>query len=102
MGGRFVLSRMMMSETIDWADFARIDIRVGTIVRAEPNASARKPALILWIEFGPRIRREEELGTAHPSLYARKPDRPAGCRRAEFSASTDRQNSVGSARARIS
>ena len=43
---------MTVSNTINWADFARIDIRVGTIVCAKPNASARKPALTLWIEFG--------------------------------------------------
>jgi tRNA-binding protein len=41
--------------TIAWEDFARIDIRVGTIVRAEPNAGARKPALTLWIDFGAEL-----------------------------------------------
>lgn len=44
-----------MSETIDWSDFQRIDIRVGTILRAEPSASAHKPAITLWIDFGPEV-----------------------------------------------
>lgn len=36
--------------TID--DFAALDIRVGTVTRAEPFPKARKPALRLWIDFG--------------------------------------------------
>jgi tRNA-binding protein len=33
--------------------FAALDLRVGRIVRAEPNARARKPSYKLWIDFGP-------------------------------------------------
>lgn len=38
--------------TISFADFARIDIRVGTVLRAEPYPEARKPSIKLWIDFG--------------------------------------------------
>lgn len=35
------------------AAFGLLDMRVGRVTRAEPNAGARKPAYRLWIDFGP-------------------------------------------------
>jgi tRNA-binding protein len=41
--------------TISYDDFARVDIRIGTIVAAEPFPEARRPAYRLSIDFGPEI-----------------------------------------------
>lgn len=40
---------------IGYEDFARVDIRVGTIVSAVPFAKARKPAYLLEVAFGPEL-----------------------------------------------
>lgn len=41
--------------TITYDDFAKVDIRVGRITRAEPYPEARKPAYKLWVDFGAEI-----------------------------------------------
>jgi tRNA-binding protein len=43
---------MAEKDQISFDDFARIDMRVGKIIRVEDFPKARKPAYKLWIDFG--------------------------------------------------
>jgi tRNA-binding protein len=41
--------------TITWSEFEAVELRVGTIIRAEEYHEARKPAYKLWVDFGSEI-----------------------------------------------
>ncbi len=43
----------MSTETIAFEDFTRVELRIGTVTAAHPNAKARKPAYVLTINLGP-------------------------------------------------
>ncbi len=44
-----------MSDTISWPDFAKVDIRVGTILKVDDFPEARNPAYQIHVDFGNKV-----------------------------------------------
>jgi tRNA-binding protein len=55
------------AEAIAWADFEKVLLVAGTVVRVEPFPEARKPAWKVWVDFGPYG--EKKTSAQIASLY---------------------------------
>ena len=73
-------------EEINWADFEKVDLRVGTILEAVDFPKAKKPAYQLVVDFG------EEIGirTDNSTLHERESDRQTSRCSDQFSEKTNR------------
>ena len=56
-------------DNISFDEFLKVDIRVGRITRAEPYPEAKRPAIKLWIDFGPELG-ERKSSAQIAALYA--------------------------------
>ena len=58
---------MFVGQTIEWNDFAKVDMRIGKITNVDDFPEARKPAYILTIDFGPLGTRKTSAQVANYS-----------------------------------
>lgn len=67
--------------TITYEQFAAVDIRIGTVVRAEPFPEARKPAYKVWVDFGSEygIRQTSAQITVHYDTQSLVGKQVLGC-----------------------
>ena len=62
------MSESVAHTEITWADFEKVLIVAGTVIRVEPFPEARKPAWKVWVDFGPYGERKTSAQIA--ALYA--------------------------------
>ena len=55
-------------QEISWADFEKVALVAGTVIRVEAFPEARKPAFKVWVDFGPFGERKTSAQIAH--LYS--------------------------------
>lgn len=49
------IGKKLAMQTIDYEDFDKIELRVGTVIRVEPFDKARKPSYKIWVDLGEEI-----------------------------------------------
>ena len=63
---------------ISWQHFEKVDIRLGSVIEAEPFLETRKPSIKLAADFGPESRGKEDQRPAYGVLLAGDAPRAAG------------------------
>jgi tRNA-binding protein len=53
-----------MADLIDWNDFTKVVMVAGTVTRAEVFPEARRPAYLIWVDFGPHGERKTSAQVA--------------------------------------
>jgi tRNA-binding protein len=79
-----------MSNSIEWTDFIKVEMRVGTIISAEVFTEAKKPAYKIVADFGnmhPKV-----ICSDNPALYTGRTDRKTNYCRIKFPAQTNSQH----------